>query len=230
MVGFLLKVEIPRLNVRNKYKKRENQIDSLFRLGYPDSNQERQDQNLQCYHYTIAQSGVQPPRLRVQSYGFFLKLPSFSPKKYKLFAFSRNSHYLCAQLNAIGIGFICNSRMKKQTDELVDAIVKGIQDKKGRRIVVADLTHIPDTICQQFVICSGGSPVQVQAVAHSVGDVTRETLGIKPLAVDGLRYARWVAMDYAQVIVHIFLPDERDFYDVEHLWADAGLTEIPDED
>ena len=53
--------------------------------------------------------------------------------------------------------------MKKQTDELVDAIVKGIQDKKGRRIVVADLTHIPDTICQKFVICSGGSPVQVQA-------------------------------------------------------------------
>ena len=120
--------------------------------------------------------------------------------------------------------------MKKQTDELVDAIVKGIQDKKGRRIVVADLTHIPDTICQKFVICSGGSPVQVQAVAHSVGDVTREMLGIKPLAVDGLRYGRWVAMDYAQVIVHIFLPEERDFYDVEHLWADADLREIPDEE
>ena len=120
--------------------------------------------------------------------------------------------------------------MRNKTDELVDAVVKGLQDKKGRNIVVVDLSGIPDTICRKFVICSGGSPVQVQALAHSVGDTTRTELGDKPLAVAGLRNARWVAMDYAQVIVHIFLPEERAFYDVEHLWADAPLTEIPDGD
>ncbi len=120
--------------------------------------------------------------------------------------------------------------MNKDTQHLANKIVDAIQDKKGRHIVIVDLSHIPDTICRKFVICSGGSPVQVQALAHSVGDVTLEMLGIKPLAVDGLRNACWVAMDYAEVIVHIFLPDEREFYDVEHLWADAELTQIPDED
>jgi ribosome-associated protein len=50
------------------------------------------------------------------------------------------------------------------------------------------------------------------------------------LAVDGLRNSTWVAMDYADIIVHIFVPEEREFYDIEHLWADAELTAIPDLD
>lgn len=113
---------------------------------------------------------------------------------------------------------------------MVDAIVDGLQDKKGREIVVVDLNDIPDTICNYFVICTGGSPSQVHALAHSVGDKAREIAHAKPLAVDGLHHAQWVAMDYAEVIVHIFLPEERAFYDIEHLWADADLTQIPDLD
>lgn len=120
--------------------------------------------------------------------------------------------------------------MKKEKDELVEAIVAGLQEKKGRDIVVCDLTGIPDAVCRYFVICSGGSPLQIQALAHSVGDTCREKAGAKPLAVDGLRGAAWVAMDYADVIVHIFLPELRAFYDIEHLWADAGLCRIPNLD
>lgn len=118
--------------------------------------------------------------------------------------------------------------MKK--NQLVDAIVSGMQDKKGRNIVVADLTQIEDTVCKYFVICTGGSPTQVHALARSVGDAALEKAASKPMAVDGLRHAQWVAMDFADVIVHIFLPDVREFYDIEHLWADADLTEIPDLD
>ena len=114
----------------------------------------------------------------------------------------------------------------KGKNELVEAIVAGLQDKKGRDIVVADLTDIPDTVCQYFVICSGGSPQQIQALAHSVGDMCRTKIATKPLAVDGLRNAVWVAMDYSDVIVHIFLPELRTFYDIEHLWADAELRYI----
>lgn len=120
--------------------------------------------------------------------------------------------------------------MKKKKNELVEAIVEGLQDKKGRDIVVADLTEIPDAVCRYFVICSGGSPLQIQALAHSVGDVCREKAAAKPLAVDGLRGSVWVAMDYADVIVHIFLPELRAFYDIEHLWADADLRQIPNLD
>ncbi|MBO4550848.1 MAG: ribosome silencing factor [Bacteroidaceae bacterium] len=120
--------------------------------------------------------------------------------------------------------------MKKQKNELVDAIVAGLQEKKGRDIVVCDLTDIPDAICHYFVICSGGSPLQVQALAHSVGETCREKVATKPLAVDGLGNAVWVAMDFAEVIVHIFVPELRTFYDIEHLWADADLRNIPNID
>jgi len=118
----------------------------------------------------------------------------------------------------------------KKKNELVEAIVEGLQDKKGRDIVVADLTEIPDAVCRYFVICSGGSPVQIQALAHSVGETCRTKVATKPLAIDGLSRGFWVAMDYAEVIVHIFMPDLRSFYDIEHLWADANLRSIPNLD
>lgn len=120
--------------------------------------------------------------------------------------------------------------MKEKKNELVEAVVDGLQEKKGRDIVVADLTKIHDAVCNYFVICTGGSPQQVAALAHSVGDTCREKMAAKPVCVAGLGNALWVAMDYADVIVHILLPEQRAFYDIEHLWADADLTSIPNLD
>ena len=120
--------------------------------------------------------------------------------------------------------------MENNTELLIDKIVKGIQEKKGHDIVIIDLQDIEDTICKAFVICTANSPSQVQAVTDSIGETVRKDAGQKPIAVDGLRQSMWVAMDYVDVIVHIFLPDMRDFYDLEHLWADAQLTEIEDLD
>ncbi len=113
---------------------------------------------------------------------------------------------------------------------LLDKIKEGIQDKKGKNLVIADFTEIDDTICSYFVICTGNSPSQVMAITESVKDQVRDNLGIKPLAIDGTRNAQWVAIDYSDVIVHIFLPEQRDFYNLEHLWADAKLSIIPDID
>lgn len=118
----------------------------------------------------------------------------------------------------------------KKKNELVEAIIDGLQDKKGRDIVVADLTEITDAVCQYFVICSGGSPLQVTALAQSVGETCRDRLKAKPIAVAGMKNAIWVAMDYADVIVHIFVPEQREFYNIENLWADAELTNIPNID
>lgn len=111
---------------------------------------------------------------------------------------------------------------------LADNIVKGIQEKKGNKIVVADLTGINDTICEYFVVCQGNSSMQVESIVDSVTDYVRINAGEKPTAVDGLRNAEWVAMDYGTVLVHVFIPEAREFYNLEHLWADAKLTEIPD--
>lgn len=117
-----------------------------------------------------------------------------------------------------------------ETKELIQQITEGIQDKKGKKIVVADLTQIGDTICNYLIICQGNSPSQVTAIVESIKEFTRKNTGIKPSAVDGLRNAEWVAMDYSDVLVHVFLPETREFYDLEHLWADAKLTQIPDLD
>ena len=118
----------------------------------------------------------------------------------------------------------------EQTNELVQTIIKGIQEKKGSRIVVADLNGLEGTICRYFIICQGNTPTQVEAITESIGDVCRETLKEKPAHVVGLENALWVAMDYGDVLVHVFVPDVREYYDLEHLWADAQLTEIPDLD
>jgi len=117
-----------------------------------------------------------------------------------------------------------------QTETLIKTIVKGIQEKKGRQIVIADLSGIDGTICRNFVICQGGSPAQVEAITESVGDMARMELHEKPARVVGLENAQWVAMDYGDVLVHVFLPDVRQYYDLEHLWADAPLTRVPDLD
>ncbi len=118
----------------------------------------------------------------------------------------------------------------EQTTQLVNSITRGIQEKKGQRIVVANLEGVDGAICNYFVICQGNSPSQVEAITESVGEYARNELGEKPAMVAGLENAQWVAMDYGDVLVHVFLPDMRNYYDLEHLWDDATLTEIPDLD
>ncbi len=117
-----------------------------------------------------------------------------------------------------------------ETKKLIEQITEGIQDKKGKKIVIADLTQIDDTICNYFIICQGNSPSQVTAIVESVKEFARKGVNVKPYAVDGLRNAQWVAMDYADVLVHVFMPEAREFYNLETLWADARLTPIPDLD
>lgn len=115
-----------------------------------------------------------------------------------------------------------------ETKELVNTIIEGIQEKKGHKIVIADLSQIGDTICQYFVICQGNSPSHVSALTEEVREYVRKSSGVKPAVIDGLQNAEWVAMDYSDIIVHLFLPEARTHYDLEHLWADAHLEEVAD--
>lgn len=117
-----------------------------------------------------------------------------------------------------------------ESKNLLERIKEGIQEKKGKNIVIADLTNIEDTICNYFIICNGNSPSQVMAITESIKDYVRTETGIKPFAVDGTKNSQWVAMDYGDIIAHVFLPEQRNFYNLEHLWADAKLTQIHDLD
>ena len=118
----------------------------------------------------------------------------------------------------------------KETKTLIDAIVQGIQEKKGSDITIVDLGNIEGAICKDFVICQGQSPSQVDASADSVEEFARTKAGDKPSKVIGRENSIWVAMDFGDVIVHIFVPDARSFYDLEHLWEDAPTTLIPNLD
>ena len=114
-----------------------------------------------------------------------------------------------------------------ETEVLVQKIVEGIQEKKGKRIIIVNMTKL-EAICRYFVICEGTSNTQILAVENSVKVYVREQINEKPFAVDGLNNALWIAMDYGEVMVHIFERETRAFYDLEHLWSDAILTEVPD--
>ena len=115
-------------------------------------------------------------------------------------------------------------------EKLVDTIIKGIQEKKGQDITVVDLRGIDGAIASFFVICQGNTPTQVEAITDSVAETARIDAGEKPAHVVGLELAHWVAMDFTDVIVHIFVPDVRSYYNIENLWQDAQQTEIPNLD
>ena len=117
-----------------------------------------------------------------------------------------------------------------KTKELVDIITRGIQEKKGQDIVITDMAGIEGAICQYFIICQGNSPSQVDAITDSIEEFTRKEAGEKPVRVIGREHSMWVAMDYTDVLVHIFVPDMRQYYNLEKLWEDASLERIPNLD
>ena len=117
-----------------------------------------------------------------------------------------------------------------QTKELVKTIVEGLQEKRGKNIVTVDLSQTSGAICQYMVICEGNTPTQVSALSDSVWDFARKNANEKPLSIDGTQGAQWIGMDYGTVLVHIFLTEQRDFYNLETLCSDVKVTQIPDLD
>lgn len=114
--------------------------------------------------------------------------------------------------------------------ELLSSIIEGIQDKKGKKITIIDLAALGASNASKFVICQGNSTSQVSAIADSIRDNVLEKSHIKPINYDGYRNSQWIVLDYGGIMVHIFLPEQRDFYALEELWSDAPQNEIPDLD
>jgi len=113
---------------------------------------------------------------------------------------------------------------------LLPHIVGGMQEKKGKSISVIELKGIAGAICDYFVICEGNTPTQVSALAESVEAEVKKHTQESPIRVQGLQRAEWVGIDYGNVMVHIFLPEFRSFYNLDNLWDDAKSERIPDLD
>ncbi len=109
-------------------------------------------------------------------------------------------------------------------DKLIETIVGAIEDKKGKNIVSLDLSGFDGAICSAFVVCNADSTTQVAAIADGIEEKVQQELGEKVWRVEGQQSAVWIAMDYVDVVVHIFQTELREFYRLEELWADAPLT------
>ncbi len=116
----------------------------------------------------------------------------------------------------------------KISDVLAEVIVKGMQEKKGKNVVKIDLSKINEAAADYFIICHGDSDRQVKAIADSVEDETRKALQENPNSREGQGENRWVLLDYVNVVVHVFLKDVREFYEIEDLWHDGKFTKYED--
>ncbi|MFO7303312.1 MAG: ribosome silencing factor [Acidobacteriota bacterium] len=120
------------------------------------------------------------------------------------------------------------ARQRQPAAALPDDLLAGIAaalDKKAADLVVLDLRQ-SQAFTDFFVICTGASTRQVQAIADGI-QMALARRGTKPALVEGETRAEWILIDYFDFIFHIFTPATREFYDLERLWGDAERIEIP---
>merc|ERR1712054_396343 len=103
-------------------------------------------------------------------------------------------------------------KKNENTQALLNEIIKGIEEMKGKDINKIDLREIENSPCDYFVICSGNSNTQVSSIVNSVRKSVSKILKEKPLHIEGLRIAEWVLIDYVNIVVHIFQKKTRKFY------------------
>ncbi|MDE5871302.1 MAG: ribosome silencing factor [Muribaculaceae bacterium] len=111
-----------------------------------------------------------------------------------------------------------------------DIIISAIQDKKGHDITILDMSNVDGAPTENFIICTGKSTTQVSSIADNVREEVQKQTGEKPINYDGYRNSQWIVIDYGDTMIHVFLPETRQFYRLEELWSDAETTRIADEE
>jgi ribosome-associated protein len=124
---------------------------------------------------------------------------------------------------------MAKKRKGASSEILSDVIVKGMQEKKATNIVVLDLRKVKNAVADFFILCSGNSDKQLDAIADSIDEQVSKTLKENPWHVEGKNNKEWMLLDYIDVVAHVFKKDRREFYALEKLWGDAEIIEINSE-
>jgi ribosome-associated protein len=114
------------------------------------------------------------------------------------------------------------------SEKLSEIIVKGMQEKKAIDIVIMDLRKVKNAVADFFVICSGNSDKQLDAIADSVDQEVYKAFSENPWHTEGKNNKEWMLLDYINVVAHVFRKDRREFYALERLWGDADIREVED--
>lgn len=117
---------------------------------------------------------------------------------------------------------------KVNSEKLSDVIVKGMQEKKAQDIVVMDMREAKNAVADFFIVCSGNTDRQIDAIADSIDEMVYKTFKENPWHIEGKNNKEWMLLDYINVVAHVFRKDKRTFYALEKLWGDAQITEIED--
>ena len=117
--------------------------------------------------------------------------------------------------------------MQENTLEIVQAAAATALSRRARDAVILDLRQLP-SFTSFFVICSGISDTQVEGISDAVLDELKDNWNERPWHREGGRNADWILLDYVDFVVHIFLDEKREYYNLERLWGDAPQIEVPD--
>ncbi len=107
-----------------------------------------------------------------------------------------------------------------------DNIVEGMQEKKAKEIICIDLRNVKNSVADFFIVCHADSKTHIEAIAKSVEEFVFKKLGEEPVHVEGKTNSEWILMDYFNVVAHIFRQEQRQYYGIERLWADAEIQRI----
>jgi ribosome-associated protein len=115
------------------------------------------------------------------------------------------------------------------SEELSKIVIKGMQERKATNIVVMDLKKVKNAVADYFIICSGNSDTQIDAISESIEGEVYKDANQDPWHREGKQNKEWILLDYVDVVAHIFKKERRDFYALEDLWGDAVVSSIESE-
>jgi ribosome-associated protein len=117
-------------------------------------------------------------------------------------------------------------RKINDAERLRKCIIEGMQEKKAKEIVCIDLRNLKNSVADFFVVCHADSKAHIDAIAKSVEEFVYKKQGEEPFHKEGQSNSEWILLDYLNVVAHVFRQEQREFFGIERLWADAEIQRI----